>query len=187
MDGDSEGGSREIVVVFREDAAARLASLGWFQRHAVPHREMLLSRILQTASVALMGGLVALGFILDRAVSLQAGLALATFLAVLFYFGWSHWNASLTRRVSTAFDAAAWGEVRYAFDPAGFSLDDNLRHWRTGWAGVAHLSAEPEGLFLATKGMVFYVPKAGWPDAATRAADAERIEAWWRAATGRTA
>ena len=187
LDGDSEGGSREIVVVFREDAGARLAALGWFQRHAARKWELFLSQILPPASLAVLAGLVAAALLLGPGATPQAHLAVVTFLAVLVWFGWWTWSRSLTRRITAAFDAEAWGEIRYVFGPEGFRLEDDLRHWRTGWGGVSHLSSEAEGLVLATKGMVFYLPAAGWPDAATRAVDAERIEAWWRTATRQTA
>lgn len=182
-----DGADREIVVVFREDGAARLASLGWFQRNAIAKWELFLSQILPPAGVAAVGGLVAETLLLGPGVTPQTRLAIVTFLAVLIWFGWSAWSRSLTRRVSAAFDTGARGEIRYVFGPEGFRLEDNLRHWRTGWGGVSQLSSEAQGLFLATKGMVFYLPQAGWPDAATRAADAKRIIGWWKAAAGPTA
>lgn len=176
-----------IIVPFRDDTDARLAALRWLQNRGIPGWERRLSQAASAFVLALFAGAAAAALVAAFDIQLQLALAVGAMLAVFAWYGWSAWSASLTRRLSAAFDTEAWGDTSYRFDADGFALEDALRHWRTGWRGVSRVSAEPKGLFVATKGIVFYLPAGSWPDAAAMQADTARIEAWWRAATGAAA
>ena len=175
------GEADRIEVAFREDAGARLAAIAWFEKKAAAPWEYWLARVVSGGAHALLAGVVGAGLVFAFVPDIRFTMTFAIVFALLAGYGWAGWITSYQRRVSGAFDTEAWGDMSYVFTPDGGALVDDLRHWRTGWRGVALISAEPEGLFLATKGVAFYVPAGCWTDPAAMREDAARVETWWRA------
>ena len=175
------GEAERIEVAFQEDAGARLAAAAWFEKNTVAPWEYRLAKVISGIAHALLAGAASAGLALAFGLNFRFTTSLAVFIAVLAWYGWGRWVSSYQQRVFGAFDTEAWGEVRYVFTPLGVELVDDQRQWRIGWRGVALIAAEAEGLFLASKGIVFYLPNRCWTDPAAMRADAGPIEAWWRA------
>lgn len=179
-----------ITGVFREGEATRAAATTWFQQQALTACERRFAKLSGGMSLVFcIVGVLAIGAWLGaflRAVPAFAvwqmafvGVSYAAIVALL----WVDWAGRVERKILKAHDTGEWGSVELVFDAEGVTMRDALRNWR----GVSQIGIRGEGLFIAMRGPVFYLPNGCWDDPARRHDEMARSRGFWGRAGERAA